>query len=446
MVFQDAMGALDPTMRIGSQIAEVVRRHRGVTRAAAQKLAVELMERVGVPEPARRARQFPYELSGGLRQRAAIAVALAGEPRLLFADEPTTALDVTVQAGVLELFRSIRDELGVGIVLISHDIGVIAQCANQVSVMLDGKIVEQGAASTVLTSPQSDYTRTLLASAPTLDGPMSAPTEREHVLVSVRDVTRRYTARGKTVTALDTVSLDIRKGEVLGIVGESGSGKSTLAKLLVLLEQPSSGEISFDGHDIASLSGQQLREFRRRVQMVFQHPAGSLDPRMTISASVREPLAPTRSATGTRAERVARILDEVGLGADYAGRLPHALSGGQKQRVGIARSIVGDADFVVLDEPTSALDVSVQAQVLDLLAELRRRHDLTMVLISHNLAVVRAVSDRVAVMRSGRIVELGATAQVFHAPEHPYTRELLAAIPSPDPLQSPQARTRQTTF
>jgi len=436
MVFQDAMGALDPTMKVGDQVAEVVRRHRGVGRVEASRLAVELLDRVGIPEAGQRARQYPHAFSGGLRQRAAIAIALAGDPDLLFADEPTTALDVTVQAGILDLFRSIRDEFGVGIVLISHDIGVIAQTADRVAVMLDGRIVEQGTAHQVLTSPASDYTSRLLDAAPTLHGATSDRQPGGRVLLSATSVTKTYRVGGQSFQALRGIDVDVHEGEVLGIVGESGSGKSTLAKLFVRLEQPTSGTLRYDGDDLSRLSGSGDRAFRRRVQMVFQHPSGSLDPRMRVRSSVREPLDADGALAGpSPVQRVLAALEEVGLSATQADRLPHELSGGQKQRVGIARSIVGSAEFIVLDEPTSALDVSVQAQVLDLLSQLRAQHGLTLVLISHNLAVVREMSDRVAVMRSGEIVEIGTATQIFTDPQHEYTRQLLAAVPSPVPAE-----------
>jgi len=437
MVFQDAMGALDPTMRVGDQVAEVVRRHRRVGRAEAARAAVELLDRVGVPDPALRARQFPHAFSGGLRQRAAIAIALAGDPDLLFADEPTTALDVTVQAGILELFRSIRDEFGVAIVLISHDIGVIAQTADRVGVMLDGQLVEQGTVQQVLTAPTSDYTRRLLDAAPTLEGATSGAEPTGRVLLSAKNVTKTYRAGGQSFPALRGIDVDVHEGEVLGIVGESGSGKSTLAKLLVRLEHPTTGQLIYDGKDLSRLSGTDDRGFRRKVQMVFQHPSGSLNPRMRVRSSVREPLDANGEGAGpSSAARVLAALEEVGLSAVQADRLPHELSGGQKQRVGIARSMVGSSEFIVLDEPTSALDVSVQAQVLRLLSELRAQHGLTLVLISHNLAVVREMSDRVAVMRHGEIVEIGTATQVFTNPQHEYTKQLLAAVPSPTPAGS----------
>ncbi|WP_159499000.1 ABC transporter ATP-binding protein [Microbacterium sp. 18062] len=432
MVFQDAMGALDPTMRVGRQIEEVVRRHRGLSRRDSRQEAIALLGRVGVPNAPERVDQFPHQLSGGLRQRAAIALALAGEPDLIFADEPTTALDVTVQAGILELFRRIRDELGVAIVLISHDMGVIAQTADRVGVMLRGELVEHGSAAEVLLRPQHEYTRRLLAAAPTVDGDVVPTTTDSPVKLRVRDVSRVYKSGGRPVTALRGVSLDVHEGEVLGIVGESGSGKSTLAKLLVQLESPTTGTIALDGEDYSRMRGAALRRFRRRVQMVFQHPAGSLNPRLRVGRAVAEPLAVADVPADRLRERVAAAFREVGM-AGFERRLPFELSGGQKQRVGVARSIAGSPEIILLDEPTSALDLSVQAQILSLLTQLRAAHGLTMIMISHNLAVVRAMSDRVAVMRAGEVVEIGTAHQIFTHPQHPYTRELLDAVPSPNP-------------
>ncbi|QOC94909.1 ABC transporter ATP-binding protein [Micromonospora craniellae] len=445
MVFQDAMGALDPCMRVGAQIAEVVKRHQRLKGAACRREVLDLMSRVGLPDPETRARQYPHQLSGGLRQRAAIALALAGKPKILLADEPTTALDVTVQAGILRLFRRIRDELGVGIVLISHDMGVIAQTADRVAVMLDGKVIEQGTVENVLLSPETPYARKLLESAPTLDtaktrtgadtsdaGVRNSPPDRAD-LITVAGATRCFRSKGRRVTAVDEVSLTVKQGEVLGVVGESGSGKSTLAKLLVHLDTPDEGALAMEGIEYAKL-GSRARRFREAVQMVFQHPAGSLNPRLKVGTSIREPMRSVRAMNrGEAGDRVRELLREVGLPESSEHRLPHEFSGGQKQRIAIARALSCSPRVVILDEPTSALDVSVQAQVLDLLDRVRRQHDLTYVFISHNLAVVRAVSDRVAVMYAGRVVEVGDGETIFANPRHWYTRALLAAVPSTDP-------------
>lgn len=448
MVFQDAMGSLDPTMRIGRQLAEVIRRHQHVTGDEVDARVVELLSSVGIPDPARRARQYSHELSGGLRQRCAIALGLAGRPQLLIADEPTTALDVTVQAGVLRLFRQIADELRVGVLLISHDLGVIAQTADRIVVMLDGEVVESGTVADVLQRPQHSYTRSLLAAVPTLTGPPvaddvdAAPPESQAeqqveaptVVMSARQVGRTYGRKHRSIVALHPTDLDVVQGEVLGIVGESGSGKSTLAKLLVHLEVPTSGQITFQGTELSQLGRAARRSFRRAIQMVFQHPAGSLNPRLRIKTSTREPLVAIGTATRSADVRALEALVEVGLDRGHAHRLPDQLSGGQKQRVAIARAMVAEPSVIVLDEPTSALDVSVQAQVLELLADVHaRRPELTFVFISHNLAVVRGISDRVVVMHAGRIVELAAASELFDSPRHWYTAELIAAVPSVEP-------------
>lgn len=439
MVFQDAMGALDPCMRVGPQIAEVVKRHQNVTGQRCRDEVHNLMRQVGLPEPERRARQYPHQLSGGLRQRAAIALALAGKPDILLADEPTTALDVTVQAGILKLFRSIRDELNVGIVLISHDMGVIAQTADRVAVMLQGEVVEQGSVETVLLSPRTDYTRKLLDAAPDLvvaavvgeDQAASHP--QAEVVLEATNATRRFRSMGRHVTAVDDVSIQVHRGEVLGIVGESGSGKSTLAKLLVRLDRPSDGSLRMNGVQYQQLKGAAGRKIRGKIQMVFQHPGGSLNPRMKVGHSIREPLLAEGVDRGASNARVQVLLEEVGLPSTSAERFPHEFSGGQKQRIAIARAVSSSPDVVILDEPTSALDVSVQAQVLDLLERVRRQRDLTYVFISHNLSVVRSVSDRVAVMYAGRVVEVGRGEDVFAHAQHWYTRALIAAVPSTDP-------------
>ncbi|MCO6008929.1 ABC transporter ATP-binding protein [Actinoallomurus purpureus] len=448
MVFQDAMGALDPSMRVGRQIGEVVARHRGLKGKARQNAVLELLRRVRVPEPEHRARQYPHQLSGGLRQRVAMALALAGEPRLLLADEPTTALDVTVQAEILRLLRTVRDEFGVGILLISHDIGVIAQTADRVAVMRDGEIVESGAVEDVLLRPTSDYTRMLLGSVPKLgerarrrpaEGAGGGTDLDGAPLFVVDGLSRSFRARGRVVHAVRDVSLRVGRGEVLGVVGESGSGKSTLAKMLVRLDQPSAGRLEMNGADYGRLRGKRLKAFRRAVQMVFQHPAGSLNPKLRVVTSMREPLAAGGVTGGEARRRIDEVLAEVGVPPETAGRLPHEFSGGQKQRIAIARAIAARPQVVVLDEPTSALDVSVQAQVLDLLLKVQQAEELTYVFISHDLAVVQAISDRVMVMYAGRVVEIAEAEALFASPAHWYTRALLEAVPSPDPRDRPES-------
>ncbi len=462
MVFQDPLSALHPLLRVGDQIAEAIRVHRAVSRRDARAQAVALLEQVGVPEPARRVDAYPHELSGGQCQRALIAMALANGPRLLIADEPTSALDVTVQAQLLALLRRLQGETGMALVLVSHDLGVVAEMAQDVVVMHAGRIVERGTAAQILDSPQHPYTEALVRATPTLDAPPAregrAPGHRLPAaagpratepqlavdqapapLLEVRDLVKRFPLtrgvlfqrRVGAVEAVAGVSFELAAGETLGLVGESGCGKSTTARLLTRLLEPTAGEIRFQGQDLATLRGAGLKAARRQLQIVFQDPHSSLNPRRTVGAILAEPFA----IHGLHRDRAARrravdeLLERVELSPRHAARYPHQLSGGQRQRVGVARALALGPRVLIADEPVSALDVSVQAQILALLRRLQRELGLALLLISHDLAVVRHMADRVAVMRAGRIVELAPAEELYAAPQHPYTRELLAAVP-----------------
>ncbi|MGW9441037.1 ABC transporter ATP-binding protein [Streptomyces sp. NPDC055607] len=447
MVFQDPLSSLDPYYAVGDQIAEVYRIHAGGSRKAARARAVDVLDRVGIPDAARRSRSRPHEFSGGMRQRALIAMALACEPRLLVADEPTTALDVTVQAQILDLLHELRRETGTALLLVTHDVGVAAESVDEVLVMRDGREVERGPVAGLLGAPSEPYTRTLLSAVPRLDGPVRTPAgqvgQGEPLLEAVG--LRREFGRGKrAVTAVDDVSLTVRAGETLGVVGESGSGKTTLGRMLVRLLDPTGGRLRYGGTEIGALPERELRPYRRELQMVFQDPVASLNPRRSVGESIADPLR----AAGERDEkrirdRVRELLDRVGLEPDRYDAYPHEFSGGQRQRVGIARALAAEPRIVVCDEPVSALDVTTQAQVTALLAELQAELGLGLVFIAHDLAVVRRVSDRVAVMRGGRIVEQGTVEEVYGAPRDPYTRELLAAVPSLDPVLAAARRERR---
>ena len=442
MVFQEPLTSLDPYRKVGTQIAAVHRLHNGSDRATAKRHAAEALDRVGI-DPVTRYGAYPHEFSGGMRQRALIAMALVLRPRVLVADEPTTALDVTVQAQIIDLLDGLRAETGMGLVLISHDLGVVAGIADDVLVLRRGEAVERGPVGTVLGAPAHAYTRQLLAAVPRMDAPLApSPADTgdsdsaENLLV-VENLTVRYPGGGSrgssSVHALKGVDLTVRRGESLGIVGESGSGKTTLGRTLVRLLDPTEGRVLYQGQDIGAWLGRTLRTNRRELQMVFQDPTSSLNPRRTLVDSVAEPLRVQglRDARRLRAE-AGELLERAGLAGALHDRYPHQVSGGQRQRAAIARALILKPQLVVCDEPVSALDVTTQAQVVALLAELREAFDLTLVFIAHDLAVVRQVSDRIAVMRQGEIVETLPAADLADA-VHPYTRALLAAAPLPDP-------------
>jgi microcin C transport system ATP-binding protein len=433
MIFQEPMSALNPLYPIGEQICEAIERHEGLSRAQAARRAVELLARTQVPEPQRRFGSFPHQLSGGQRQRAMIAMALACNPKLLIADEPTTALDVTIQRQIVALLDALQRETGMAVLLITHDLPLVRAFADRVAVMKAGRIVEQGAAAEVFANPRDAYTRMLVDSRPRRA--VAPVPEPGRVLLEGRGVGCSFRiGRGwfgaQHFHAVRDVDLRLAPGETLGIVGESGSGKSTLGLTLLRLAQgDADGEIRFAGRRIDTLAQRALRPLRRDMQIVFQDPFNSLSPRRTVLQIVEEGLALHRPALDVRARRdaVVAMLDEVGLGADALDRYPHEFSGGQRQRISIARAVILQPALLVLDEPTSALDVSVQQQVLQLLGALQRRHGMAYVFITHDLAVIRAMAHQVIVMKDGRIVESGETGALFAAPRETYTKELLAA-------------------
>ncbi|MFN3688799.1 dipeptide ABC transporter ATP-binding protein [Salinarimonas sp.] len=442
MVFQEPMTALNPVMPLGHQVAEVLRLHQGLDAARARAAARDALDRVRIPDAARRLDQYPHELSGGLRQRVMIAIALACRPELLIADEPTTALDVTTQAEILALIRTLQAELGMSVLFITHDMGVVADIAERVVVLRRGRMEEAGRVTDVFAAPRSDYGRMLLAAAPRLGAGAPPPLERRgEPVIEARDLVVRYPVRrgfmpgsARDHHAVNGVSLCVHRGETLGLVGESGCGKSTVARALLRLVEPASGSIRLLGEDVTRLAGAALRDRRRHAQMVFQDPFASLNPRLPIVDLVTEPADIHGSLTGDERRDLARtLLERVGLDANAIDRYPHQFSGGQRQRICIARALSVRPALIVADEPVSALDVSVARQVTDLVARLQAEEGLAFLFISHDLAVVERVSHRVAVMYAGQIVETGPTADVLHDPRHPYTRRLLAAVPVPDP-------------
>jgi len=456
MIFQDPLTALTPHMRIGDQIAEPLRAHLGTSADKAMAEAKRWLDRVRIPEAARRLRQYPHELSGGMRQRVMIAAAMACGPELLIADEPTTALDVTVQADILDLMAELKDETGAGLILITHDMGVIARLADRVCVMRHGEFVEQGPVETVFHSPSTDYTRALLAAIPRLDRadrggrPVLQPVEADAPVVvqgeGVRvwfDVEAGLFRKPRKLRAVDGVDFEIRRGETLGVVGESGSGKSTLARAVLALLPTTAGTVTLLGRNISTAERETMRAARKDLQIVFQDPLASLDPRVTVGDSIAEPLRVFRPGL-SRAEREAearKMMERVGLDGDLINRYPHELSGGQNQRVGIARAVILSPKLVICDEAVSALDVSIQAEIIDLLIDLQTSMGLSIMFISHDLAVVREISHRVLVMYMGRVMEEAPREALYAHARHPYTKALLSAAPIPDPTKE-RARKR----
>ncbi|MDW6024833.1 ABC transporter ATP-binding protein [Mesorhizobium sp. BAC0120] len=449
MIFQEPMTSLNPVLSIGRQVIEAIEAHTSLGRAEARKRAIEALKAVRIPDAASRMEQYPHELSGGMRQRVMIAMALALKPDVLIADEPTTALDVTVQGEVLELLRDLQREQGTAVILITHDMGVVAEMADRVIVMRNGRMVEEGRAADIFVSPQAEYTRELLAAVPRIGSGAGrqgsrAATEAEtstHVAV-VRDLHVRFDIHGgflgrvdRRVHAVEGVSFSIAPNETLSLVGESGCGKSTTAKAIAGL-LPYSGDILVGGRNLAGLGREERRAVRRDIQMVFQDPYASLDPRMRVGDLVAEPLLVHGiGSKRERSERVAELFERVGLSADQMGRYPHEFSGGQRQRICIARALALRPKLIIADESVSALDVSVRARVLELLRVLQREFGVAYLFISHDMAVVENISDRVAVMYLGQIVEMGTRDQVFSNPRHPYTKRLIDAVPVPDPAR-----------
>jgi peptide/nickel transport system ATP-binding protein len=471
IIFQEPMTSLSPLHTIGNQVGEALRLHRSVTPAQATELTEEMLRLVGFPDPKRALRSYPFELSGGLRQRAMIAMALVCRPALLIADEPTTALDVTIQAQILKLMIELQHELGMAVLLITHDLGVVANVAEEIVVMYRGEVMESGTLDDIFQRARHPYLKALLRAVPRFDMKPGErlvpireipPGDAPHLMAERRkwpanaggpllecvDVTKSYALRksglfgssqtGARVVAVDGISLKIERGECLGLVGESGCGKTTLSKVLLRAVMPDSGSITFNDHgrliDVLSLDGGDLKQFRRQVQFIFQDPFGSLNPRMTVYDIIEEPLVIHGIGDArSRREMVHELVTLVGLDLRHVKRYPHSFSGGQRQRIGIARALALRPGLVICDEPTSALDVSIQAQILNLLMDLKEKLGLTYLFISHNLAVVDYIANRIAVMCAGRIVEIADRSTLFRNPVHPYTQALLAAVPTPDP-------------
>ena len=436
MVFQDPMTALNPLMTIGRQIDELIQVHTDLPAVERRRQSLEMFESVRLPEPERMLGAYPHEISGGQRQRAMIAMALVLDPKVIIADEPTTALDVTTQARILRLIQDLQREHHTGVLYVTHDFGVVAEIAQRVAVMQTGKLVEVGSAEQVLNDPSHPYTRSLVAAVPSLTPARRRPIAQDRSALETRDLNKTFHSGGgllggtaRLVHAVKDVSLRVLRGETLGVVGESGSGKSTVARLIVRIVAADSGSVLIGDIDVSSLSASRIRPYRKRIQMVFQDPYGSLNPRYKVRRLIAEGMIVHGAGKAAAYDRAGELLELVGLDSGVAERFPHEFSGGQRQRIGIARALALDPEILVADEPVSALDVSVQAQVLDLLATIRERLGLTMLFITHDLRVAAQVCDRIAVMHRGELVEHGHTADLFAEPSHPYTRELLSAVP-----------------
>ncbi|MEM1101635.1 MAG: ABC transporter ATP-binding protein [Pseudomonadota bacterium] len=467
MIFQDPLTSLNPLFTVGQQLVETIQLHLGLSAADAKTRAIELLDRVRIPNPAERFDQYPHQFSGGMRQRVVIALALCSEPSVIVADEPTTALDVSIQAQVLDLIKELARERQVGVILVTHDMGVIADTTDEVTVMYAGKVVEQGTTAQILGAPSHDYTKSLIAAVPRPQVKLHrfpqvsyggrettfkiedlarnwgrSTASKSGTLLEVEGLTKRFLSKGSLIpsrreyfTAVDAVSFDIKDGEVFGLVGESGSGKSTVARMIATLYPVDDGKVIFDGEEMTGLDAAGIARYRRQIQMIFQDPFSSLNPRMSVGDIVAEPLIHHKLlASGEVGSRVRELLDRVGLASDAHRKYPHEFSGGQRQRISIARALATQPRFLICDEPTSALDVSIQAQILNILKDLQEHLGLTMLFISHDLPVVRQMCDRVGVMRQGKLVELQETSALFESPKSDYTRELLELMPRLDQL------------
>ncbi|MFK8256682.1 glutathione ABC transporter ATP-binding protein GsiA [Erwinia sp. AnSW2-5] len=470
MIFQEPMTSLNPVFPVGEQIAESIRLHQGKSHAGALVEAQRMLDLVRIPEAKNVLARYPHQLSGGMRQRVMIAMALSCRPALLIADEPTTALDVTIQAQILQLIRVLQKEMQMGVIFITHDMGVVAEMADRVQVMYRGDVVETGSVEAIFSQPQQPYTRALLAAVPKLgamagrrwpakfpliregepeeEQPQDTVNPQDTPILQVRDLVTRFDIRGgllnrvqRRVHAVEKVSFDLRPGETLALVGESGCGKSTTGRSLLRLVESQGGSITFNGQRIDNLTGSALSHLRRDIQFIFQDPYASLDPRLTVGYSIMEPLLVHGIARGREAEqRVAALLERVGLLPEHAERYPHEFSGGQRQRICIARALALNPKVVIADEAVSALDVSIQAQIINLMLDLQREFGIAFLFISHDMAVVERISHRVAVMFLGQIVEIGPRQAVFEHPQHPYTRKLMAAVPVADPAHRRRER------